>query len=288
MFLITGITGKVGGAAARRLLNKGKQVRALVRDPAKAAAWSANGVELVEGEWADPIAMTRALEGVEGAYLMMPPIQTPSRDFREAKAVIASYKQALAKSAPPRLVVLSSMGSEKSSGLGLITSTHLIEQALGTEPFPVAFVRAGSFIENYLFGLQAAQGGTLPIFYAPTDRKLPMIATEDIGAEIAKLLTTEWTGKRIIELGSLVSADDLAAALGKALGRDVKAQAIPRQAWAGALQQMGMPAGGTWAFEEMVDGVNSGWIGLGVEGTERVEGTTSAKDVFAAAANQAK
>ncbi|MGO8813718.1 MAG: NmrA family NAD(P)-binding protein [Terriglobia bacterium] len=288
MFLITGITGKVGGAAARHLLDKGKQVRALVRDPAKAAAWSAKGVELVKGDWADPVAMTQALNGVEGAYLMMPPIQTPSRDFREAKAVISSYKEALAKSAPPKLVVLSSMGSEKSSGLGLITATHLIEQALGNEPFPVAFVRAGSFLENYLFGIQAAQGGTLPIFYAPTDRKLPMIATEDIGAEIAKLLTTEWTGKRIIELGSLVSADDLAAALGKALGRDVKAQAIPRQAWAGALQQMGMPAGGTWAFEEMVDGVNSGWIGLGVEGTERVEGTTSAKDVFAAAANQAK
>jgi uncharacterized protein YbjT (DUF2867 family) len=288
MFLVTGITGKVGGATARHLLNKGKQVRALVRDPAKAAGWAAKGVELVQGDWIDPEALARALNGVEAAYLMMPPIQTPSRDFREAKAVIASYKQALAKSAPPRLVVLSSMGSEKSSGLGLITSTYLLEQALANEPFPVAFVRAGSFFENYLFGLQAAQGGTLPIFYAPTDRKLPMIATEDIGAEIAKLLTTQWTGKRIIELASLVSADDLAAALGHALGRDVKAQAIPRQAWAGALQQMGMPAGGTWAFEEMVDGVNSGWIGLGVEGTERIEGTTSAKDVFAAAATQAK
>jgi len=288
MFLITGIRGKVGGAAARHLLNKGKQVRALVRDPAKAAAWSAKGVELVEGDWADPVAMAQALNGVVGAYLMMPPIQTPSRDFREAKAIIASYTQALATSAPPKLVALSSMGSEKSSGLGLITATHLLEQALGKEPFPVALVRAGSFFENYLFGLQAAQGGTLPIFYAPTDRKLPMIATEDIGAEIASLLTTEWAGKRIIELGSMVSADDLAAALGKALGRDVKAQAIPRQAWAGALEQMGMPAGSTWAFEEMVDGVNSGWIGLGVEGTERIEGTTNAKDVFAAAASQAK
>ena len=287
MFLVTGITGKVGGAAARHLLNKGKQVRALVRDQAKAAAWSAQGVELVKGDWADPVAMTQALNGVEGAYLMMPPIQAPSRDFREAKAVIASYKEALAKSAPPKLVVLSSMGSERSSGLGLITATHLIEQALGSEPFPVAFVRAGSFFENYLFGIQAAQGGTLPIFYAPTDRKLPMIATDDIGAEIASLLTTEWTGKRIIELGSMVSADDLAAGLGQALGRDVKAQAIPRQAWAGALEQMGIPAGGTWAFEEMVDGVNSGWIGLGVEGTERIEGTTSARDVFAAA-SQAK
>ena len=287
MFLITGITGKVGGAAARHLLNKGKQVRALVRDPAKAAAWSAKGVELVEGNWTDAASMTRALDGVVGAYLMMPPIQTPSRDFREAKAILASYTQALAKSAPPKLVALSSMGSEKSSGLGLITATHLLEQALGKEPFPVAFVRAGSFYENYLYGLQAAQGGAFPTFYAPTDRKLPMIATEDIGAEIASLLTTEWTGKRTIELASFVSADDLAAAIGQVLGRDVKAQAIPRQAWAGALQQMGIPAGGTWAFEEMVEGVNSGWIGLGVEGTERVEGATSAKDVFAAA-SQAK
>jgi len=240
-------------------------------------------VKLVKGEWEDPAAMTLALDGVEGAYLMMPPIQTPSPDFREAKAVIASYKEALAKSAPPKLVALSSMGSEKTSGLGLITSTHLLEEGLGNEPFPVAFVRAGSFFENYLFGLQAAQGGTLPIFYAPTERKLPMVATEDIGAEVAKLLTSEWTGKRFIELGSLVSSDELAAELGVVLGRDVKAQAIPREAWAGALEHMGLPKGGTWAYEEMIEGVNSGWIGIGVENTEHVAGRTSAREVFAAA-----
>jgi uncharacterized protein YbjT (DUF2867 family) len=261
----------------------GKQVRALVRDEAKASAWAAQGVELVRGDWENAAAMTRALAGVEGAYLMMPPIQTPSRDFREAKSVIASYKEALARSAPPKLVVLSSMGSEKASGLGLITATHLFEQALNNEPYPVAFVRAGSFFENYLFGLQAAQGGTLPIFYAPTDRKLPMVATEDIGAEIAKLLVSEWTGKRVIELGSMVSSDELAAAVGEVLGREVKAQAIPREAWAGTLQQMGLPQGGTWAYEEMIDSVNSGWIGFSVADTEKVQGTTSAKQVFAAA-----
>jgi uncharacterized protein YbjT (DUF2867 family) len=287
MFLVTGITGKVGGATARHLLGKGKQVRALVRDEAKAATWKAKGVELIKGEWEDPAVMTRALNGVEGAYLMMPPIQTPSRDFREAKAVIASYKEALAKSAPPKVVALSSMGSEKASGLGLITSTHLLEEALRNEPFPIAFVRAGSFFENYLFGLQAAQGGTLPIFYAPTERKLPMIATEDIGAEVAKLLTSKWTGKRFIELGSLVSSDELAAALGAVLGRDVKAQAVPREAWADALQHMGLPKGGTWGYEEMIEGINSGLIGFGIENTEHVQGTTSAKEVFAAA-NSAK
>ena len=287
MFLITGITGKVGGAAAQHLLAMGKQVRALVRDEAKAAAWADKGVELVQGEWQDAAAMARALSGVEGAYLMMPPTQTPSRDFREAKGIVASYKEALGKAAPPKLVALSSMGSEKTGGLGLITSTHLLEEGLEEvlkdQPFPVAFVRAGSFYENYLFGLQAGQGGTLPTFYAPTDRKLPMIATEDIGAEVAKLLTTEWTGKRIIELGSMVSSDELAAQLGEVLGREVKAQSVPREAWSGALEHMGTPKEFTWAYEEMIDGVNSGWINFGVAGTEAVRGVTSAREVFAAA-----
>ena len=283
MFLVTGITGKVGGAAARNLLKMGKQVRGLVRDPARASAWQQQGVELVQGEWEDAAAMTRALDGVEGAYLMMPPSQTPSPDFREAKGIIASYKQALAAKAPPKVVVLSSMGAEKSSGLGLITSAYLLEEALSGGSYALALVRAGSFFENYLFGLQAGQSGTLPTFYTPADRKVPMIATADIGAEVARLLTGDWQGKRIVELGSMMSSDQLAAQLGEVLGRDVKAQSVPRPAWTGALEQMGLPAGNTWAYEEMMDGVNSGWIGFGTAGTERVEGTTSAKQVFSAA-----
>lgn len=283
MFLITGITGNVGGAAAKHLLAAGKRVRALVRDEGKAKSWADQGVELINGEWEDAAAMTAALTGVEGAYLMMPPIQTPSRDFREAKTVLASYRQALANAAPPKLVALSSMGSEKTSGLGLINSTHLLEEALQDMPFPIAFIRAGSFYENYLYGLQAGQGGTLPTFYIPTDHPLPMIATADIGTEVAKLLTTDWTGKRYIELGSMRSADDLAAELGKALGREVKAQGIPRDAWASTLEHMGIPKGQTWGYEEMTEGVNSGWIGFGIPGTEHIEGTTAAEQVFTAA-----
>ncbi len=283
MFLITGITGKVGGAAAKNLLSQNKSLRALVRDTAKAKPWADQGVELVQGEWEDSVALTGALAGVEGAYLMMPPIQTPSPDFREAKAVIASYQQALAQAPPPKVVALSSMGSQQTSGLGLITSTHLLEEALKQEPFPIAFIRAGGFYENFLYGLQAAQGGTLPLFYTPTDRKLPMIATDDIGAEVARLLTSDWTGKRYIELGSMVSPDEVATALGNVLRRHVTAHAIPREAWTGALEGMGFPKGGTSAFEEMTEGVNSGWIGFGVPGTESVAGTTTAEQVFRAA-----
>ena len=92
----------------------------------------------------------------------------------------------------------------------------------------------------------------------------------------------------MIELCSLVSADEVAAQLGEVLNRDVKAQPLPREAWAGVLEQMGFPNGQTWGFEEMFEALNSGWINFGVQGTERVEGATPARDVFAAAQEAAK
>jgi uncharacterized protein YbjT (DUF2867 family) len=283
MFLVTGITGHVGGATARALLAKGKQVRALVRDTAKAAAWQQQGVDLIQGDFNDAEALAQALQGVEGAYLMMPPNLNPSPGYPEAKAVVAAYARALAASPVPKLVTLSSIGSEKSERLGLITSTAIMERALEQLPFPVAFVRAGSFIENFLFALESGKAGVMPSFYVPTDRKVPMIATADIGAEVAKLLTTNWTGKRTIELGSQVSPDELATVVGDLLGREVKAQAIPREAWPSALEGMGFPKGNTAPYEEMADNFNSGWIAFGAPGTERVEGTTTAKQVFASA-----
>ena len=143
--------------------------------------------------------------------------------------------------------------------------------------------------ENFLYGLQVAQGGTLPVYYNPTNRKSPMVATNDIGAEVATLLTgPAWSGQRIVELGSMVSADEVAEQLGEVLNLDVKAFAVPRAGWAEAFEQFGAPKGQTGPAEEMFEAVNAGWMDLGVEGTEHVAGTTSARDVFEAAQNAAK
>ena len=56
MFLVMGITGKVGGATAEHLLAHGKEVRALVRNREKAASWANRGVELIDGDWNDSAA----------------------------------------------------------------------------------------------------------------------------------------------------------------------------------------------------------------------------------------
>jgi uncharacterized protein YbjT (DUF2867 family) len=284
MFLVTGITGKVGGATARHLLARGKRVRALVRDRAKAATWTDQGVELVDGDWNDAAAIERALKGVDGAFVMLPAVWAPSPDFKEAKGVIANYVEALTKAPPPRVVALSSMGADRTSGLGMITALSLLEQGFRDLKLPIAYVRAGGFFENFLFGLQVAQGGTLPVFYNPTSRKSAMVATNDIGAQVGSLLSgPAWSGHRVIELGSMVSADEVAGQLGEILNRDVKAFAVPRAGWAQAFEQFGVPKGHTGPAEEMYEAVNAGWMELGTEGTEHVAGTTSARDVFAAA-----
>src|ERR1700757_1174982 len=288
MFLVMGITGKVGGATAVHLLTHGKEVRALVRNREKASSWANQGVELVDGDWNESAAIERALKGVEGAFVMLPAVWAPSPDYREAKVVIANYVEALTKLVPPRVVVLSSMGANRTSGVGMITALSLLEQGFRSLPSPVAFVRAGGFFENFLYGLQAAQGGTLPVFYNPTNRKSTMVATDDIGAEVSTLLTgPAWSEHRVIELGPMVSADEVAGQLGEVLKREVKAFAVPRAGWAEAFEQFGIPKGHTGPAEEMYEGVNAGWMVLGVEGPEHVAGTTSARDVFEAAQNAA-
>jgi uncharacterized protein YbjT (DUF2867 family) len=285
MFLVTGITGNVGGATAKHLLAHGRQVRALVRNREKAASWENQGVELVDGDWNDAAAIEQALTGVEGAFVMLPAVWAPSPDFREAKGVIANYVEALTKAASPRVVALSSMGANRTSGLGMITALSLLERGFRDLKSPIAFVRAGGFFENFLYGLQVAQGGTLPVYYNPTNRKSTMVATNDIGAEVATLLSgPAWTGQRIVELGSMVSADEVAEQLGEVLNLDVKAFAVPRAGWAEAFQQFGVPKGHTGPAEEMFEAVNAGWMDLGAAGTEHVAGTTPPRAVFAAVA----
>lgn len=284
MFLVMGITGKVGGATATHLLAQGKKVRALVRDRAKAASWTDQGVELVDGDWNDAAAIERALQGVDGAFVMLPAVWAPSPDFREAKSMIANYVEALTQAPTPRVVALSSMGANRTSGLGMITALSLLEQGLCGLPMPIAYVRAGGFFENFLYGLHVAQGGALPVYYNPTNRKSAMVATKDIGAEVATLLSgPAWSGHRVIELGSMVSADEVAAQLAEVMKLDVKAFAIPRAGWPAAFEQFGIPKGHTGAAEAMFEAVNAGWMDLGIEGTEHVVGTTSPRDVFSAA-----
>jgi NAD(P)H dehydrogenase (quinone) len=275
MFAVIGITGNVGGAVANTLLQHGKKVRGIVRDNSKAQAWKDKGVEVVTANYDDHL--TTAFTGVEGVFCMIPPNMAPDPGFPDSVDRIAAIKKAVLAAKPPRAVFLSSIGGEKTSGLGLVTTAHLLEEELGSTGVPSAFLRAGSFMENILHSIPAARTtGKYFAFYQPLERPIPLVATDDIGRIGAETLLQTWQGNRVIEISgpNYYSSNDVAAALEKALDRPVTGVAVPRETWVDTLAQHGMPADRSGAYIEMTDSVNSRWIDFGVPGTEHVKGTT--------------
>jgi NAD(P)H dehydrogenase (quinone) len=279
MFTVMGITGNVGGAVAENLLAAGKKVRGVVRNPEKAKAWVDRGVELVQSAYDDAAGLANAFAGAEGVFAMIPPDFAPAIGLPDQKRTITAIRAALEQAKPGKAVFLSSIGSEQPSGLGLITSTHLMEQATRSLPVPVAYLRAGSFMENWLGALDHIRAtGEMPFFYAPLDRKFPLVATRDIGLAGAKVLQESWTGERVLEVDGPKGGTDLhetAAAFAKALGREVKAVQLPEAAWQSVLEGMGTPADRTGLYVEMVKSFNSGWIHFGNSGTEPFHGLTT-------------
>jgi uncharacterized protein YbjT (DUF2867 family) len=279
-----GITGQVGAAIAEALLASGAEVRAVVRNPEKAAVWKARGVELATADYDDAAALEVAFRGVEGAFVMIPPNFAPSPDLRESKATIAAIARALETARPPKAVYLSSIGAQQTSGLGLITALHLLEEAFAALPIPGAFLRAGWFMENCAWDLRAAQEqGKLFSYLQPLDREFPLVATADIGKVGADALRQSWKGNRFIEVAGphRCSPSEIAATFESVLGRRVEAAAVPRDTWVKTFVAQGTPEDRTALRVEMLDGFNSGWIDFGIPGTESAVGKTQLSTVLA-------
>jgi NAD(P)H dehydrogenase (quinone) len=284
MYAVMGITGNVGGAVARSLLARGERVRGIVRNPDKAAEWQKQGVELFKADYDDAEALTAAFSGVDGVFVMVPPNFAPSPGFVETRVTLEILHKALSKVRPPKAVYLSSIGAEQTSGLGLITSSHLLEQTMRDLPFPQAFLRAGWFFENSAGDVASArEEGRIQFQLCPLDRKFSLVATADIGNVGAETLTQSWKGTRHIEVAGPVGTSplEIAEAFAEVLGHPVEAVAVPRDQWETLWVSQGMPEGRTAPRAEMVDGFNSGWIHFGVTGAEHVDGTTPLREVIA-------
>lgn len=282
MYVVAGIGGHTGGAAAQWLLEGGHPVTGITRSAEKADYWKAKGAEIARIDLKDKAALRDTLSGAEGAYLLVPP-QYHSNDYiQDSRRLAEIMANAAAASGIAHVVLLSSVGAQFDSGTGLILSLHNAEEAFSRAAKALTVVRAAYFMENWAASFESVRDqGVLPSFF-PASRKIPMIAAADIGRVAAESLLNPTRGLRFIELAGPAdySPTDIAGALAGILNRDVKVAEAPLSAIVPTFTSFGFTEDVARLFEEMYAGILSGHVDFSGAGAELHHGELTPAHVF--------
>lgn len=263
MYAIMGATGQTGGTVVAELQRRGLPVRALTRDPAKAANLKQKGAEVVRADAADPQSLADAFAGVQGVYVLNVPNPGSGAVRADARRASAAIAEAVRRADVPHVVVLSSSGAQLAEGTGVIRTLHEFELALrGTAP-SVTFLRPTYFMENWGALIDAARHqGVLPSLRQPMDGKHEIVSAIDVGRVAAECLLERRAGERIVNLigPQEYSSQDAAAALSTLLGRQVDAIPVPQEAFVPTLTAAGLSTDYASEMAQMYEGINAGRV----------------------------
>ncbi|HKT12887.1 MAG TPA: NmrA family NAD(P)-binding protein [Terriglobia bacterium] len=265
MIAIVGASGNTGSVAADMLLAGGAEVRAIGRNAAHLEKLTSKGAEAFTADVTDAAALTRAFEGADAVYAMVPPnISEPDVPAYQA-SVSAALAEALTKARVPKAVVLSSIGADKPEKTGPVKGLHRLEERLSAiAGLDAIFLRAGYFMENLLPQVAVIQKLGMLAGPVRADLPLPFIATRDIGAAAAKLLLRrDFTGKQPRELLGQrdLTYAEIAPIIGKAIGKPgLSYTKVPDMMLRPALAQMGMSKSVANLLLEMAEALNSGYM----------------------------
>ncbi|MFD7287035.1 NmrA family NAD(P)-binding protein [Streptomyces sp. NPDC059863] len=255
--LVTGATGRQGGATARALLATGVPVRALVRDPAtdRAKAVEALGVELVTGDLHDRDSVTRAAAGARAVFSVQMP-DLDGRGFEGEVAQAVNLIEGARAAGVPQFVHTSVSGAGQHA--------HWVkDQWAWMEPYYAAkagiqdrvrvagfthwtLIKPGFFMGNFLpaEGIMFPRGveGGLVSLLKPATR-LSLVAVEDIGQAAAAAIAAPERFDRVeLELaGDHLAMTDIAEVLSRALDAELTAPDLTEEeATAAGMPGMGL------------------------------------------------
>jgi uncharacterized protein YbjT (DUF2867 family) len=279
MYAIAGATGHTGRVVAETLRSEGHPTRVIVRDENKGAPWKERGAEIAEASLGDEASLARALSGVKGAYVLLPPDAVTVDFFGSCAKMVDAIGRAAANAGLPHLVLLSSIGAQVPEGNGPIGALCQAERRFEKLGIGTTFVRASYFLENYGSVLPVAKrDGILPSFL-PANFTHAVVTTTDIGRTAAQALLDGPRGRRVIELSGPadVTPADIAGVLTELLGRTVKVVEAPLEAVVPTFMSFGM----SQHMSELYRGMYAGFIGGAItwEGKgERVRGSIGVKE----------
>ena len=252
---VVGATGAQGGGLARAILNDSLgnfTARALARDlnSDKAKALAKLGAELIAADVDDVASLKRAFQGAYGVYAVTFYWNhfSPERELANAAAMAEA-----AKSAGVQHVIWSTLEDTRRwvplndnrmpTLMGKYKVPHFDAKGEADQIFkdlavPTTFLLTSFYWDNFIyFGMGPKKGpdGKLAITLPIGDKKLPGIAAEDIGRCAYGVFKSGGglIGKTVGIAGEHLTGSQMAAAFSKALGKEVRYNAVPPEVYRG-------------------------------------------------------
>ena len=223
--VVTGSTGKQGGAVARCLLERGHKVRAVTRDPnsSQAKLLANAGAALVAALHEDTGAMVKVLEGATSLFAMTVPSGGTDAETRQGIAAADA-----AKAAGVHLVFTSVGSANRQTGIPHFDSKYEVEKHIAKVGVRATILAPVSFMENLYFVKEQLAKGIYATALPPT-RALAQVAVADIGAVAVRVLedARRFTGKRFDLASDELTGNDALATLSRVTGRPFSYYQVP-------------------------------------------------------------
>lgn len=263
IIVVTTPTGNIGEQVLANILDSGVPIRVIARDPSSLPSQTRDRVEVVQGSHGDINIVNHAFKGADSVFWLCPP------DPR-AESVEAAYLnftrpacEALRSQGVKRVVGISALGrgTAVARKAGFVTASLAMDDMIASTGVSFRALTMPSFMDNIL--RQAEPIRNQGVFFSPIsgDRKLPTCSTRDIAAIAARLLLDpSWNGRgSVAVLGPEdLSFNDMARIMSEVLGKSVRFQQIPGEAYKANLIKNGMSDAMAQGMLDMAMAKNAG------------------------------
>lgn len=235
--LVTGATGKLGAKVVAELLKTvpASQVAASVRSPEKAEGLRAQGVEVRQGDFDRPETLDAAFGGIDRILIISTDGDTETRIRQHTQAVEAAARAGVG------FIAYTSLANAAESKLFLAAPHQATEAAIRKTGIPYSFLRNNWYLENEAASIQGVQAGA-PWVTSAGAGKVGWALHSEYAAAAAAVLAGEGHDKTVYELsGKPLTQEELAAALGAVLGKEVPVHQVDDDAYADIMRNAGVP-----------------------------------------------
>ena len=261
MIVVTTPTGQIGQQLVEKLLDNAEPVRVIARDPARLDPHVRERVEVVAGSHDDPGVVAEAFAGAEAVFWLVPP--NPHAESVEGYYLDFTRPacEAFVSQGVKRVVGVTSLGRGYGKNAGNLSAAFAMDRLIESTGVAYRALELPYFMENLLSQARAIAGQGAFYMANAKDRTLLTVATPDIADVAAELLgDRSWTGQAGVPVvgPDELSPNEMAEVMTEVLGRPVRFQEVPGEAYKDTLTGYGLSEAWARGIVDMVAAQNEG------------------------------